>query len=140
MREELEAVAERWMEEVWRRRDVDAIDEIHAPSFRDEGLKDKAPGPETLRAYKKSVAELFGAFPGFYCTTEDLVVDGTAGKVAVLWSAEATHEGEFVGVAPTGRRVRFEGIEVLRIEEGRIVYRWGEWNGMEILQQLSTVS
>lgn len=130
------SVAERWMEEVWSKRDVGAIDELHSPDFRDESLKDRPPGPQTIEAYKDEVAELFRAFPDFVAETEDLVVDEAAGKVALLWRATGTHRGEFMGAASSGKPVIFAGIEVLWVEGGRIVRRWGEWDGIALLEQL----
>lgn len=135
MREQLKAVAERWMEEVWRRRDLDAIYEIHAPDYRDRSLPNR-PGPEPYRA---DVAALFAAFPDFHAAAEDVIVDESASKVVVLWTATGTHRGEFMGVAPTGRRIEFAGIEALRIEDGRIVERWGEWDGTSLLEQLGAI-
>lgn len=136
MTAEPRTVAECWMEEVWRKRDLEAIDRLHAPDFRDRSLRDRAPGPETLDAYKADVADFFRAFPDFVAETEELLADEASGRVAVLWTAGATHQGEFLGAAPTGKRIRFEGIEVLWIEAGRIARRWGEWNGVELLAQL----
>jgi predicted ester cyclase len=60
-----------------------------------------------------------------------------ADRLAIRWSATGTHRGSFFGVAPTGRRVTFHGIEIVRIADGRIAERWGEWNGEEIREQLT---
>ena len=45
-----------------------------------------------------------------------------------------------MGVLPTGERVTFEGIEILLIEDGLIVERWGEWDGISVLKQLGVRS
>jgi predicted ester cyclase len=42
-----------------------------------------------------------------------------------------------MGAAPTGRRITFAGIEIIRVENERIVERWGEWDGIDLLRQLS---
>jgi predicted ester cyclase len=41
-----------------------------------------------------------------------------------------------MNISPTQRRINFEGIEIIKIAGGQIVERWGEWNGIEIMQQL----
>ncbi len=123
------------MRDVWRDQDLDAIDDLHAPDYRDRSLPDRL-GPEP---YKAVVAELFAAFPDFRATTEDMVIDAEANKVAVLWTAMGTHLGPFMGVAPTGRRIGFAGIEVLWIEDGLIAGRWGEWDGVSLLKQMGAV-
>jgi steroid delta-isomerase-like uncharacterized protein len=133
--EHLKEIVNRWMGEVWRDRNLDAIDELHAPQYRDRSLPDR-PGPEP---YKAGVAELFAAFPDFRAVTEDLVIDEAGNKVAVLWTATGTHRGTFMGVASTGKRIEFAGIEVLWIEDGRIAGRWGEWDGISLLEQLGAL-
>ena len=44
-----------------------------------------------------------------------------------------------MGIAPTGNEVTIKGIDVLRIAEGRIVERWAQTNGLEMMQQLGVV-
>jgi predicted ester cyclase len=95
--ERLKEIADRWMEEVWRERNLDTIDELYAPHYQDRSLPDHSPG---LGPYKASVAELFAAFPDFYAFTEDLVIDDAGNKVAVLWTATGTHRGTFRGGSP----------------------------------------
>ena len=47
-----------------------------------------------------------------------------------------THEGDQLGVPVTHRSVRMTGIDIIRVENGQIVERWGEWNGLELMQQI----
>ena len=68
----------------------------------------------------------------FEAAIEDLVVDDATMKVAVRWVANGTHQGTFMGIPPTGKRIAFQGIEIIRIEGERIVERWGEWNGIDL--------
>ena len=129
----LAAVAVNWMERVWRQRDLAALAQLHAPDFRDRSPAGRDPG---LAAYAAGVAELFAAFPDFETTTEDLVVDTATATVAIRWTAAGTHRGVFLGAAPTGRRITFRGIEIIRIAGGRITERWGEGDGLDLLDQL----
>ena len=131
--EQLRALTTRWMEEVWQKRNLDALDDLHAPDFRDRSPAGRG---ADLASYRKGIAELFAAFPDFVAITEDIVVDVRAQKTAVRWSASGTHEGAFMDALPTRERITFTGIEILRIEEGRILERWGEWDALEILAQL----
>jgi steroid delta-isomerase-like uncharacterized protein len=129
----LAAVAADWMDRVWRRRDLAALSELHAPDFRDRSSAGRDAG---LAAYEAGVAELFAAFPDFETVTDDLVVDTATATVAIRWTAAGTHAGSFLGAAPTGRRITFRGIEIIRIAGGRITERWGEWDGLDLLDQL----
>ena len=124
------------MEEIWRRRNLAVFDEIHAADFVDRSSAGRAPD---RTSYRQGIVELFAAFPDWEAITDELVVDVAANKVAVRWTATGTHQAEFLGVAASFKRVTFRGIEIVRIEGSQIVERWGEWNGLELLQQLSTL-
>jgi steroid delta-isomerase-like uncharacterized protein len=126
-------IARRWMIEVWQRGNVAAVDDLHAPDFVDSSPAGRAADRE---GYKAGVAELYAAFPDFCAAVDDLIVDAAAGRVAIRWTASGTHQGAFLGAPPTGRRITFRGIDILRIEGGQIVERWGEWDGIDLLHQL----
>ena len=133
----IKAVAERWMNDIWRQRNLNVFDEIHAPHFVDHSSGERASDRES---YRQSIAELFAAFPDWQAEIDDLVIDEATGKVAVRWTATGTHRIEFMGAAPTDKRITFCGIEVVRVEGGQIVERWGEWDGIALLKQLQVIS
>ncbi len=132
-RHRLRTIASRWIEEGWQEGNSGVVDELHDASFVDHCPSGRAPDRE---GFKQGIHELYAAFPDFHATAEDLVVDAATGKVAIRWSATGTHRGHFMGIAPTGRSIKFSGIEIIRVENGRIVERWGEWDGIDLLQQL----
>ncbi len=132
-RAQLEAVARRWIEEIWRPGRRASFDELHAPEFRDRSSGGRG---ETRDDYRRMLADFYTAFPDFHTEIEDLVTDEARGTVAIRWTATGTHRGAYLGVGPTGRRVAFAGIEIVRIVGERIVERWGEWDGMGLLEQL----
>lgn len=121
------------MKEVWQERNVEAVNRLHAPDFTDRSSAGRTPDNE---GFTRGLLELFHAFPDFLAKTEDIVVDDTNGKIALRWTAVGTHHGNFMGVPPTGKRITFRGIEILRIKDGRIVERWGEWDGFNLMEQL----
>ena len=131
----LRAIAHRWIEEGWQKGDAGVVDELHDVNFVDHSPSGRTPNCE---GFKQGIRELYAAFPDFHGIVGDRVVDAATGKVAIRWSATATHRGEFMGVTPTGRSITFRGIEIIRIENGCIVERWGEWDGIDVLQQLGT--
>jgi predicted ester cyclase/predicted enzyme related to lactoylglutathione lyase len=119
-------VGVRWME-TWRGGDVAILDEVHAADFVDH-----APGGDGT--FADGVRALYAAFPDFVAVTEAMALDGEV--VTIRWTATGTHRGAFLGVAPTGRVVRFRGIEVLTVREGKVRERWGEWDGLGLFEQL----
>jgi steroid delta-isomerase-like uncharacterized protein len=133
-RRELEEITERWIDQGWRKGDADAVLAMYADHFVD--LSSPYAGRGTRDDNVRGIRDLYAAFPDFHTEIDDLVIDTEAGKVAVRWTATGTHQGEFLGVATTGNSVTFRGIETLRIVDGMIVERAGEWDGIEILRQI----
>lgn len=131
--EELKAIARRWIEEGWQKGNAAMVDELHASHFVDH---DSAGRTSDREGFKEGIIQLYAAFPDFHAVIEDLVVDAAAMKVAVRWEANGTHQGTFMGIPPTGKSIAFQGIEIIHLEDERIVERWGEWNGIELLEQL----
>lgn len=133
MRQEMKSLALRWMAELWQKGDTDAVDEMHAPGFTD-----RSPGGRKgdNEGFKTGIRDFYNAFSDFYATAEEVLVDEEAGKAVVVWSGTGTHLGAYLGVEPTGRRMTFRGIEILKIGNQKVTERWGEWDGMEVLRQL----
>jgi steroid delta-isomerase-like uncharacterized protein len=126
-------VVREWMERIWQAHDLDAIDALHTPDFVDHSAAGRAPDNA---AYRAGIAELYAAFPDWRGEIEDLFGDPQTGKVAMRWSGTGTHTGVFLGHPPTGRVIQFVGIEIVRVADGRIAERWGEWDGLALLDQL----
>jgi hydroxyacylglutathione hydrolase len=114
------------------RRDVEAMAALWAPDGEEHiaGLVDTV-GPNGVRAY---FAEVFAAFPDFAIEVRSTVTEGD--RSAVHWTASATHLGSLWGVAPTGARVDLEGIDMLRVRDGRIVRNDAVLESMSIAREL----
>lgn len=126
------AVVRRFYEEVFNKGNLGGADEF---------LATDAVGHETLflqgsglEGFKQSVASLRAAFPDLYVTLEDQVSVGD--KVVVRWTDHGTHQGEFLGMAPTGKRVKTTGITIFRMAGGKIVEQWTNWDTLNLMAQL----
>jgi predicted ester cyclase len=75
-----------------------------------------------------------GALPDLHAQEQDVVADGD--KVAVRFVVEATHKGDLLGIAPTGRRVRWDAVDVYRLSDGRISEEWAADDMTAILHQV----
>lgn len=73
-------------------------------------------------------------FSGLTAEIADIFTDGA--KVAVRVVFEGIHSGECMGIAPSGKKIRFEALEYFRIEHGKIAESWGYWPDKEIERQL----
>jgi steroid delta-isomerase-like uncharacterized protein len=89
-------------------------------------------------ALKQFFAYILDAFPDAQRTVEEQVEDGSQ-TVVTRWRSTGTHQGEFMGIAPTGKRVTITGISIHRIASGKIVEEWQEWDSLGLMQQLGVV-
>ncbi len=133
-RDELIEITERWVTEGWQKGDTDAVLAMYSEDFVD--LSHPSGERATREQNVQALADLYAAFPDFFATIDFLIVDEEVGRVAVRWTANGTHRGTFFSMEPTGRHVVFHGVETLKIEAGLIVERTGDWDAIEILQQL----
>lgn len=78
-----------------------------------------------------------GAFPDVRATVEDLLADGD--KVIVRVSYRGTHQGAFMGMAPTGKQITVMGIHIFRVANGKLVEHWGLTDRIAALRQLGVV-
>ncbi len=131
----VEAVAQRWYDG-FNTGDVAIIDEVLAPDWADYP---PPPGPGTdVENYKQVVLATRAAFPDIRFETQDFIVDGD--RVAVRSTATGTHEGEFLGILPTGRAVEFQTIDIHRVADGRIVETYHVEDLLSVLIQVGGFS
>jgi predicted ester cyclase len=95
-----------------------------------EGLE----GIEVLRQFVKVSRD---AFPDLQFTAEDMIAEGD--KVAARYTMRGTHQGEFMGVAPTGNQIEVTGIDIVRFEGGKMVEHWANSDELGMMQQLGLV-
>jgi predicted ester cyclase len=123
----------RFMAEVVSNGDMRVADEILAPDVRE--YERLPPGyPPTAEGIKRLFTTLRGAFPDLEATIEDQVAEHD--KVVARVTLQGTHKGDFLGIAPTHRRVAYEAIDISRFVDGRLVEHWGIPDYLTLLQQL----
>ncbi len=110
------------------------IDELFAPDFVEHqaGIKPDRPG------VKASIQELRSAFADFHLQVEDAIANGD--RVWLRLHATGTHEGPFMGVPATGRRIDVTVIDIVRIADGRLVEHWGVADRLAVAQQIGLVA
>ena len=118
-------------------RDLDGMTACWEPGGLDRlyGLADLRV-PEDLRRW---FGNLFGAFPDFAMSVEDMVAYGE--KAAVRWKATGTFSGSvrFQGLAPTGAPIQMEGLDLLTIREGLIRENYAYTDSTELARQLGAM-
>jgi predicted ester cyclase len=113
--------------------DLEIVDAITSPDLVEHQNfgPDHAPGAPGVRAVVESLRR---AFPDFRLAIEDLVADGDT--VWLRMVATGTNEGSFMGHAPTGRQMRVDVFDAIRVENGRMVEHWGVPDRLGALLQL----
>lgn len=130
--EENKKLVLRWIEEAWEKKNLDIIDELHAPDY--VGHIVGFPGVRGREAFKELFATFFAAFDDLHRANEFLIAE--ADKVVAYDTYRIKHTGEFAGIPPTGKEVTFTGIDIYRIVGGKIVEQWYEMDITGMLQQL----
>ena len=134
--EENKAIFRRYVEELGNEGNFDLADEIfdHYLAHQSDGTTLER-GPEDV---KRFMGEFRSAFPDFHSTIEDMVAEGD--KVVTRWMARGTHQGEFRGIAPTGKEIEMTGIGIFRFStEGKVVESWDAMDQLGMMQQLGVV-
>jgi steroid delta-isomerase-like uncharacterized protein len=129
-------VVRRFVEEGWNEADFEVVEKLVAADgvTHDPTLGDLPNGPEGA---KRAIQLYHDAFPDARLEIEDVVAEGD--EVAVRWTGTGTHEGELMGVEPTGNEVEVSGIEIDRIEDGKIAETWVVYDALGMLRQLGAV-
>jgi steroid delta-isomerase-like uncharacterized protein len=130
------AVVRRNTEEVQSKGRFDVFDELFADDFVDH-----TPQPNS-GADKEGVRALYrmlrDAFPDFRADIHWQLADGDT--VTTYKTYYGTHKGLFLGIAPTGRQMHFESVDVMRVENGKITEHWGVGNLLSVMVQLGVLS
>lgn len=124
------ALVRRHYEEVLTGKDVAVIDELYAPVI-DLGSGASMEGEQ----FKVVAGTMQAAFLDLMVTLQDQIAEGD--KVVTRWTGQATHQGDFMGVLPTGRRVMVKAIHIHRIVDGGIAALWEEFDMFGLMQQLA---
>jgi steroid delta-isomerase-like uncharacterized protein len=133
--EDNKAIIRGYVEAVWNQQQVDRADEFMAPDFLDHAsLPGQAPG---LEGWKKKWAMYLAGIPDLRVTIEELVAEGD--KVGVRRTYEGTHQGELLGVPPTGNHVQIGGISIFRLAGGKLAESWEQVDLLALMQQLGAL-
>ena len=139
MYEENKKLIRRWFDEVWNNGRAEVIEELFDENGIAHGLGDDPAHPIKGPAGYKPFYETFRqAFPNIMVVVEDMVAEGD--KVVARCSVRAKHEGEFMGRAATQAPVEFTGITMVRIENGKIVEAWNNFDFMTMYKQVGHIS
>lgn len=126
--EENKDVVRRFYAEVINERDLDAIDRLLTEDFTHDGEQRGRDGQ------RQAVAAFLDGFSDLHDEIEILLAEGELVAAHQRWTG--THDGTFLGVAPTGRRIEFRSTAVLEIRDGMIAAARDVIDVMGLMTQL----
>jgi steroid delta-isomerase-like uncharacterized protein len=134
--EENKAMVRRFVEEAWNKGNLSVIDEMFSPDW----VEHDPDRPEDLRGLgdaKRRVEEVRNAFPDLQVTLEDLIAEGE--KVASRSTVRGTHQGQLLGIPPTGKPMDITAIRIYRFSGGKFVEIWHQPDTLGMIRQLGLI-
>ena len=134
MPEDVKSLTRRFYDEV-NAGNLGVIDELIADDFVDH---EEFPGIEPNKEGVRQFFAMFrSAFPDMRMETHEMLADGDL--VSVRATCTGTHQGEFMGMPPSGKRIEVELFDMLRIRDGQATEHWGLLDVMTMMQQLGAI-
>jgi predicted ester cyclase len=125
----------RFYEEIINQKKLALVDEVAGPNYVSHGFPPGLPpGREGLKAF---VGAFHAAFPDGHLTIDQMIAEGDT--VATRLTFHGTHTHEFMGIAPTGKKVTVPALDMARFEGGKLVEHWGGPDQMSLMQQLGVI-
>lgn len=128
------SIISNFIEKVWNNADLAALDELATETY--EYYLGGQP-PRNIAAMKEFLQAVHTAFPDWKVQVEN--ISGDDEYIAARWTGVVTHRGIFQGIPPTGKRISVCGINMYKIEDGRISQEWEQMDSLGMLQQLGVI-
>jgi steroid delta-isomerase-like uncharacterized protein len=128
-------MAQRWFAEVMNEGNEDVLDEIVSSDFVDhDPLPGTSPDRQGLHDFVKQVRT---AFPDIETSLDDVLVEGD--RLAARSTFRGTHQGDFMGISATGKKVEVSNYDFVRFENDQAVEHWGTIDTAALMEQLGAV-
>ncbi|NYF89833.1 ester cyclase [Tunturiibacter empetritectus] len=103
-------------------------------------VKDHDPAPDQGKGVEGFImffTELRAAFPDLSIAVEHLVADED--NVGFAYTITGTHDGNFLGIPPSGKKVKARGMQISKFKDGKMTERWGSSDQLGIMQQIGVI-
>jgi steroid delta-isomerase-like uncharacterized protein len=129
-------IVRHYIEDAWNEANLDLIDKPVAADapHHDQTLSERPDGPA---GREQSIQVYHTACPDVYISIQEMVAENDL--VAVRWIGRGTHEGELVGVEPTGTAIEITGMSINRMHEGQIAETWEVYDTLGMPQQIGAL-
>jgi predicted ester cyclase len=113
---------------------LEVFDELLAPNYVNHSMPAPAPGVE---GFKMVVGMFLNAFPDFRVEVSDVICEGDFFSSRGYFTG--THQGDFQGIAPTGKAINAAYVDIWRAENGKLVENWVNLDMVGMMQQLGAM-
>ncbi len=127
-----------WFESVWSKGRDDLIDVYAGPDTILHGLDETGAPCKGADGFRPFYARLRAAMPDVNFTVHDVIESGP--MVACRWTATATHSGDHLGPRATHQPITITGISMGRVQNGRILEGWNEWDRLAMALAIGAVT
>jgi steroid delta-isomerase-like uncharacterized protein len=132
--EAAKAVVRRNTEEVQGKGRFEVFEELFADDFVDHTTQAGTGMTADKAGVRRLYTRMREAFPDFHAEIHWQLAEGD--RVTTFKTYYGTHEGPFLGIAPTHRKIHFESVDVMRVQNGKITDHWGVGNLLSLMQQI----
>jgi steroid delta-isomerase-like uncharacterized protein len=123
------------IDQVWNDGNLDRIDDFISSDYV---MHDPVSGDvHGVEGFREFVSTYRNAFPDLRLEVKDQIAEGD--RVVTRWLSPGTHQGELMGIAPTGRQTMTPGIVIDRLADGKIRETWSMWDALGLMQELGVV-
>jgi predicted ester cyclase len=130
--EENKVLLRQYVEEVWDKQNPAAVDDFLSPDYKRH--RSPTTTPLTREGQKQLLIQFRTAFPDIQLTVEEVIAEDT--RLAFRSTIRATHQGEFFGMAPTGKQITVGLVDIIHIKNGQFVEQWGGPDLFDLVKQL----
>ena len=133
--EQNKLIVRRLLEEPWKG-DLGVVDELIDRNYvgYDPSIPEPRRGPD---GFKENISTYRAAYSDARITVDEQIAEGD--KVASRWTGRGTHDGDLMGVAPSGKQVTVSGLTFSRLANGKVVEGYTNWDTFGMMQQLGVV-
>ena len=128
--EENKAIVRKAIEAI-NKKDLSLLDDLVAPNYFDHIAQQ---GQELIKQF---LVMFYKGFPDFHATIEDIIAEGDKVWARVTYSG--THTGEYLGFAPTGKKISYKSVTIKRVVDGKMVEGWTITDMLNFFKQIGII-
>ncbi|MBN1163191.1 MAG: ester cyclase [Candidatus Krumholzibacteriota bacterium] len=127
-------LVKRYVEEFWNKGDLEGLKNLTTEDFNYHlGLQP----PRDREEMAEFIKVTHHTFPDWRVEITDMIAEGD--RVVIKWRGKGTHRESFHGIPATGREIKMGGINIYRLEGGRIAEEWEQTDTVSMLQQMGVL-